>query len=253
MCSEGDDPGGLAFGVASSVCSKAEIGCTVFIGDQLTVVPGGERFVTEDVSEIGEVFDQMFELFGVMAIPWCDGEPLNHTGVDVDTDVKFDAVSAFPLSFDADVVPGAAVLGAEPGAVHSDVHLFSSEKPGDSVHHLPNVGDGEPFHPSLDDTMSRDLSVVFFYDFAIFHVCFDTIVGLVESHFEKTTCCNGLWIVSFPSFFIGFPGWWHTVNRFDHRLGEVGDEVAVHMVRYCWVYPFLCPSHPMRRKVLLLP
>lgn len=130
------------------------------------------------------MFDQMSELFGIMAIPWCDGEPLDHTGVDVDTDVKFDAVSAFPLSFDADVVPGAAALGAESRAVHSDVHLFSSEKPGDLAHHFPDVGDGESFHSSLDDAMSRNLSVVLLYDLAVFHLCFDTVVGLVESYFE---------------------------------------------------------------------
>ena len=100
------------------------------------------------------MFAQMFELFGIMAIPWCDGEPLDHTGVDVDTDVKFDAVSAFSLSFNADVVPGAAVLGAESRAVHSDVHLFSSEKPGDPVHHFADVGDGKSFHPALDHAVS---------------------------------------------------------------------------------------------------
>lgn len=69
MRSEGDDPSGLAFGDASSVCSKAEIGCAVFISDKLAVVPGEERFVTQDISEIREMFDQVFELFGIMAIP----------------------------------------------------------------------------------------------------------------------------------------------------------------------------------------
>jgi len=199
------------------------------------------------------MLDEVFKLLGIMAIPWRDGEPLDHTGVDVDTDVKFDAISSFSLSFDSDVVPGAALMCAETSAVNSDVHLFSSEKPGDSVHHLSDVGDGEPFHPSLDDTVPRYLRVVLFYDLAVFHLCFDTVVGLVESYFEKTTCCDGLWIVSFPSFFVGFPWRWHAVNPFDHRLGEFDGEVAVHMVRDCWVYPFLCPSHPMQRKVLLPP
>ena len=70
------------------------------------------------------MFDQMFKLLGIMAIPWCDGEPMDYTSVDVDADVEFEAVFAFPMPFDPDVVPGAAVMGAEPGAVNSDVHFF---------------------------------------------------------------------------------------------------------------------------------
>jgi hypothetical protein len=46
MCSERDDPGGLAFGVTSSVLLEAEVGRPIFISNKLTVVPGGERFVT---------------------------------------------------------------------------------------------------------------------------------------------------------------------------------------------------------------
>ena len=193
------------------------------------------------------MFDQMFKLLGIMAIPWCDGEPMDHTGVDVDTDVEFEAVFAFSQSFDPDVVPCAAVLGAESGGVHCDVHLFSSEKPGDSVHHFSDVGDGELFHSSLDHTMPRHIWTAFFDSLAIFEVRLDAIVGLVESYFEETSYGDGLWVVSFSSFFVGFPGWWHAVNRFNHRLGEIGGEVAVHMVRNCWVYPFLCPSHPTEK------
>ena len=122
------------------------------------------------------MFDQMFKLLGIMAIPWCDGEPMDHTRVDVDTDVEFEAVFAFSLSFDPDVVPDAAVLGAESGGVHCDVHLFSSEKSDDPVHHLPNVGDGELFHPSLDHTMSRHIWTAFFDSLAIFEVRLDAIV-----------------------------------------------------------------------------
>lgn len=90
--------------------------------------------------------------------------------------MKFDVVSAFSMPFDPDVIPGAAVMSAKSSAVNSDVHLFSSEKPGDSVHHLSDVGDGESFHPSLDDTVPRCLRVVLFYDLAVFHLCLDTVV-----------------------------------------------------------------------------
>lgn len=193
------------------------------------------------------MFDQMFKLLGIMAIPWCDGEPMDHTGVDIDTDVEFDAITSTPMSFNADVVPGTAVMSAESSGVHCDVHLFPSEKPGDPVHHLSNVGDGELFHPSLDHTMPRHIWTTFFDSLAIFEMRLDAIVGLIESYFEDTSYDDGLRVVCFTSFFVGFPGWWHAVNRFNHRLGEIGGEVAVHMVRNCWVYPFLCTSHPTEK------
>jgi len=46
VCSERDDPCWLAFGVASSVFLEAEVGRPIFISNKLTVVPGGERFVS---------------------------------------------------------------------------------------------------------------------------------------------------------------------------------------------------------------
>jgi len=156
VCSERDDPGWFAFGVASRIFSEAEVGRPVLIDDKLTVISRGERFVSQDVSEFRKMFDQMFKLLGIMSIPWCGGEPVDHTGIDIDADVEFDAVFAFSMPFDSDVVPGAAVVGTESGAVNSDVHFFPSEKPGDPVHHLADVGDGESFHPSLDHAMPRE-------------------------------------------------------------------------------------------------
>ena len=172
---------------------------------------------------------------------------MDHTGVDVDADVEFDAVFSSSLSFDPDVVPCAAIVGAESRTVNSDVHLFPSEEPGDPVHHFADIGDGESFHPSLDHAMSWETCAVLFECLAIFHMRFNTVVGLVESYFKETAYCDGLWVVSFSSVLVGFPGWWQLVHRFDHRLGEVGDEVAVHMVRNCWIYPFLCTSHPKKK------
>jgi hypothetical protein len=193
------------------------------------------------------MFDQLFKLVGVMPIPLGSGEPVDHTSVNIDADVEFDAVFSATVPFDPDVVPGAAVMSAESGAVDSDVHLFPSEKPGNRVNHLAYVDDRESFHSSLDHAMSWEHGVVLLEGFAVFDVCFNTIIGLIESYFEETSYCDGLWVMSFSSFFVGFPRWWYLVYRFDYRLCEIGGEVAVHMVRNFWIYPFLCASHPRKR------
>jgi len=170
-----------------------------------------------------------------------------HTSVDIDADVEFDTVFSVTVSFDSDVIPGAAVMSAESGAVNSYVHLFSSEKSGYSVHHLAYVSDGESFHASLDHAMPREYRVVLFEGFAVFDMCFNTVVGLIESDFKKTDYCDGLWVMSFSSFSVGFPWRWQLVYRFDYRLGEIGGEVAVHMVRNFWINSFLCTSHPRKK------
>jgi hypothetical protein len=244
---ERDDPSGLAFGFTSGVLSEAEVRCPVFIDDKLAIVPRGECFITKYVAELWEVFNQVFKLLGIMSIPWRGCEPVDHASVDIDADMEFDTLFSSILSFDPDVVPGAAVVGTKSGAVNCDVHLFSSEKSGDSVHHLANVGDGESFHPSLDHAMSGENWAVLFDGLAVFDVGFNAIVGLVESYFEETSYGYSLRVVTFSSFLVGFPWWWKLVNRFDHRFGEIGGEVAVHMVRNCWIYPFLCASHPRKR------
>jgi len=88
---------------------------------------------------------------------------------------------------------------------------------------------------------------VLFEGFAVFVMCFNTVVGLIESYFKNTNYCDGLWVVSFSSFFVGFPWWWQLVYRFDYRLGEIDGEVAVHMVRNFWINSFLCTSHPKKK------
>lgn len=100
------------------------------------------------------MFDQVFKFLGIVPIPWGGSEPVDYLGVNVDADVEFDAILSSVLSFDPDLVPGAYVVGTEPTTVNSDVHLFSSEKSGDPVHHFAYVGDGESFHTSLDHVMS---------------------------------------------------------------------------------------------------
>jgi len=88
------------------------------------------------------MLDQLFKLLRIMSIPWCGGKPVYHTSVDIDTDMKFETIFSTAMSFDAYVVPFAAVMSTESGAIHCNVHLLSTEKPGCSVHHLPDVGDG---------------------------------------------------------------------------------------------------------------
>jgi len=57
VCSERDDPGWFAFGVASRIFSEAEVGRPVFIDDKLTVISRGECFVSQDISEFRKMFD----------------------------------------------------------------------------------------------------------------------------------------------------------------------------------------------------
>lgn len=151
--SERDNPCWLTHGFARGVLFEAKIQRAFFIGHKLTVIPRGECFVAQDVAELRKMFNQVFKLLGIMPIPRCGSEPVDHTSVDVDADVEFDTVLASAVSLDPGVVPGAAVVGAKSRAVNSDVHLFPAKKPGDSVHHLAYVGDGESVHPALDHAM----------------------------------------------------------------------------------------------------
>ena len=116
------------------------------------------------------MFDQVFKLLGIVPIPRGGRKPVDHAGFNVDADMEFDAVFSSALSFDPDLVPGAAVVGAEPTAINSDVHLFSSEKSGDSIHHLAYIGDGEPFHTSLDHAMPWENRAVLSKGLAVFDV-----------------------------------------------------------------------------------
>jgi hypothetical protein len=181
-------------------------------------------------------------------IPWCSGEPVDHTSVDVDADVEFDAILSSILSFDPNLVPGTDVVSAKAAAINSDAHLFSSEKTGDSVHHFAYVGDGESFHTSLDHAMSWENRAVVSKRLAVFEVCFYAVVGLIESYLEETTYCYRLRVMSFPSFLVESPWCWQAMNRFDYRFGKLGSKITVHMVRNCWINPFLCTSHPAKNK-----
>jgi hypothetical protein len=248
--SKRDNPRWLAFGFTRSILSETEVRYAFLIGHKLTVAPRGERFVAQYVAEFREVFDQVFKFLGIVPIPWSSGEPVDHPGINVDADVEFDAILSSTLSFDPDLVPGADVVGAEPTTVNSDVHLFSSEKSGDSVHHFSYIRDWELFHTSLYHAMSWENRTVLSKSLAVFEACFYAVVGLIESNLEETTYCYGLRVMCFPSFLIGVPWWWQAVNHFYYRFGKLGSEITVHMVRNRWIYPFLCTSHPAKNKDL---
>jgi hypothetical protein len=78
---------------------------------------------------------------------------VHHPGMHIDADVQFDAVPPASLSCDTDFVPGAALVGAEPGTVDRDGHFPSAEEPDDQFYHLPDVFDGEAGHASMDDAV----------------------------------------------------------------------------------------------------
>jgi len=214
---EGDNICETASGSTSRVYTETEVWFSVFIGHQLAVSPGAVRRVTQDLVNIGKVFDEACELPAIVSVPSGDGEPVHHPGVHVDADVQFDAVPSAPLSGDAEVVPGAALMGAVPGAVDRDGHLPPAEEPDDQVHHLPDVFDGEAGHASMDDAVPGSHRACCLEGLTVFHVGFDAVVGLVKSYFEEASDGDGLGVVSFSSFFLGLPWWWQPVYRFDHR------------------------------------
>jgi hypothetical protein len=247
---EGDDICETAAWSTSRIDTEAKVRCSVFIGHQLTVGPGGVRRITQDLLQFWKVFDEACELSGVMSVPSSGGERMYHPGVHIDADVQFDAVPSAPLSCDTDVVPGAALMGAETGAVNRDGHFPSAEEPGDQVHRFPDVFDGESGHASMDDAVPGKHRAGYGDAVAIFHVSFDAVVGLIQTYLQEASDCDSPRIVSFSSKFLRLPGWWQPIYCFDYRFSEQCSEVAVHMVRNGWVHPLLCISHPTKNRVL---
>ena len=185
-----------------------------------------------------------------MSVPSGGGERMYHPGVHIDADVQFDAVPSASLSCDTDVVPGAALVGAESGAVNRDGHLLFTEEPGDQVHRFPDVFDGEAGHASMDDAVPGKHWARCSDAVAVFHVGFDAVVGLIQTYLQEASDCDGSGIVSFTSSFLRLPGWWQPIYCFDYRVSEQCSKVAVHMVRNGWVHPLLCTSHPTKNRAL---
>jgi len=176
---EGDDICETATWPTSRIYTETEVWGSVFIGHQLAVSSRAVRRITQNLLQFWKVFDEACELSGVMSVPSGGGERVYYSSVHIDADVQFDAVPSAPLSCDAEVVPGATLVGAEPGAVNRDGHLPPAEEPGDQVHHLPDVFDGEPGHPAMDDTMPGEHWATDGKALTVFHVGFDAVVSLV--------------------------------------------------------------------------
>ena len=164
------------------VRAEAEVRYTVFVGHQLAVGAGAVRRVTQDLIHIREVFDEACELPTVMPVPSGGGERVHHPGVHIDADMQFDTVASTPMSCDAEVVPGAALMGAEPGTIDRDGHLLPAEEPDDQVHRLLDVFDRESGHPSMDDAVPGEHQAIGGKTLAVFHVSFDAVIGLVQSY-----------------------------------------------------------------------
>jgi hypothetical protein len=114
-----------------------------------------------------------------MSVPSGGGERVYYSCVHIDADVQFDAVASASLSCDAEVVPGAALMCVESGAVDRDGHFPPAEKPEDQVHDFPDVFDGESGHPATDNTVSGEPRTTSGEALTVFHVGFDAVLGLV--------------------------------------------------------------------------
>ena len=197
------------------------------------------------------MFNEACELSGVMSVPSGGGERMHHPSVHIYTDVQFDAIPSASLSCDTDVVPGAALVGAEPSAVDSDGHPFPAEKLDDQVHRLPYIFHRETNHPAMDDTMPWKHRAIGSDAVAVFHVSFDAVVGLIQTYLQEASDCDGSRVMSFTSSFFRLPGWRQPIYYFDYRLCEQCSKVAVYMVRNGWVHPLLCTSHPSKNKACI--
>jgi len=114
-----------------------------------------------------------------MSVPSGGGERVHYSGVHIDADMQFDTVAPTPMAFDTEVVPGAALMRAEPSTIDCDGHLPPAEEPDDQVHHLPDVFDGESGHSAMDDTVPGEHRATGGEALAVFHVGFDAVVGFV--------------------------------------------------------------------------
>ncbi len=176
---KGDNPGEATAWPTGCVHTEAEIRYTMFVGYQLAIGSGAVRRITQDLIHIRKVFNEACELPTVMSVPPGGGKRMYYSGVHINTDVQFDAVMSTPKTFDTEVVPGTALMGAEPGAIDRNGHLPPAEEPDDQVHHSPDVSDGEAGHPAMDDAMPGEHRATDGEALAVFHVGFDAIVGFI--------------------------------------------------------------------------
>jgi len=85
-----------------------------------------------------------------MSFRWCDGEPMDDTGVHIHADVEFDTVMFGVFPSDPYIIPDAAVPSTETSAVYSDVHSLTSQGTNCLIHDVSDVGNGEFVHPTMN-------------------------------------------------------------------------------------------------------
>lgn len=173
---------------------------------------------------------------------------MDDPGVNVNTDMELEAVPSCVLSPNPDIIPETTVPGAKPGAVHSDGHSLSSEKPGDMGHHPADVREGELCHSPMDDTMARKSIIVLMEIFTVLQIGLDAIIGQIESFFEDATDRHCPGVMPLPSPRLRFPGWWELVHCGSYCSDKELVEMTVHMVHNQWIHAFLCISHPEKKK-----
>ena len=202
------NPCRFTFCLVGCIILEAEKWYSVFIYNELIVSPRGISFITKCGSEFWKVLDQVFKFFGIVSIPGCHSKPVYDTCIDIHADMEFYAVFPLVFSFDTYVVPCAAVAGTKTCTINGNIHSFSSEKSRYSIHHFPNIFNGEFFHPTMYNTVTRDIFEVLFESLTLFQICFYTIIGLIEPNFKDATSCYFSWVMSSSSFFVRFPWRW---------------------------------------------
>jgi len=178
-----------------------------------------------------------------MLIPPGVFEPENDTRINIDNDMKFQAISSFPSFFNSDVIPEAVVMRAESAAVHGNIFVFSFEKTDDPVGDFSNVASSEFLHSSVKNTMTRYVVEIVFERFTFFQVGFNAVIGLVESYFEDATSGYFFWVMSVSSFFLWLPWRWELFDCFDGAFYVQYVEVSVYIVQNSWINSFFRTSH----------
>lgn len=176
---------------------------------------------------------------------------MDDSGVNVNTDMEFEAVLSCIVSSYADVIPETTVSGAKPGAVHRNGHFPAAERPDNVSRHPADVGKGQTGHPPMDDTMTRENIILAMKIVTVMKIGLDAIIGEIKSFFEKTTNRHDPGVMSPPSPGVGRPGWRKLLYSGDDCSNKELVEMTVHMVHNQWIHAFLCRSHPEKTRGFL--
>ena len=72
--------------------------------------------------------------------------------------MHFNTVAPTPMTFDAEIVTGAALMGAEPGTIDCNGHRPPAEEPDNQINHLPDIFHTESDYPTMDGYASGGAS-----------------------------------------------------------------------------------------------